>query len=59
MPPSLLADFAALFATPRRLAGCGALATLAVVAVGAYGINLWTQLAPWVDLVWATVEGSV
>lgn len=58
-PRSWVDDFATLFATPRRLAGCGSFAAVAVIAATWVGFGLWTQLEPWADLLWSAVEGTV
>ncbi len=58
-PRSWVDDFATLFATPRRLAGCGSFAAVAVIAATWAGFGLWTQLEPWADLLWSAVEGTV
>lgn len=58
-PRSVLDDFAALFATPRRLAGCGGFAAVTLALATWYGLGVWTQLEPWADLLWSAMEGSV
>lgn len=56
---SWLDEFAALFATPRRLAGGGGLATGALVAALWFGLSTWSQLEPWADLVWSALEDQI
>lgn len=56
---SWLDDFASLFATPRRLVGCGGVAALAVGAAVLVGLEAWQQLSPWADLFWSAMEGTV
>lgn len=54
-----LDEFAALFATPRRLAGCGSLAAAALAVALWFGLSTWNQLEPWADLVWSALEDQV
>ncbi|MFT3830429.1 MAG: hypothetical protein QM691_12070 [Opitutaceae bacterium] len=54
-----LDDFAALFATPRRLAGCGSFAALALVVAVWLANDTWSQLEPWADLVGSALEDSL
>jgi hypothetical protein len=56
---SWLADFAALFANPRVLAGCGSFAALALIAAVWLTSETWTQLEPWADLVGSALEDSL
>ena len=54
-----LDDFAALFATPRRLAACGSFAALALFAAVWFSTNTSAQLDPWADLVGSALEDSL
>lgn len=58
-PRNWLDDFAALFASPRRLTGCGTFAALALAGAVWYGMDTWTQLEPWAGLVWSALEGNI
>ncbi len=62
MPPPArpwIDDFAALFATPGRLAGCGGFAAVALVVAVWVATDIWTQLQPWADLVGSALEDSL
>ena len=51
-----LDEFTDLFATPRRLLGCGGFAALALAAAVWVGSTFWKPLEPWADLVGSALE---
>lgn len=51
-----LDEFTDLFATPRRLLGCGGFAALALAVAVWFGSTFWKPLEPWADLVGSALE---